>query len=113
MIVWGPGRRGRICGVVLLFLTAMTVLLQMFLANLYFGSPLPLPFYLKAKKAYGAFIYEQYRGFAARHFADYLSSYGHLFALTVAGVFLDVKNRLRGGSVVERGLATATGIFLF
>jgi hypothetical protein len=88
------------------------VAVQMVAAKLYFGSPLPLPFYAKSMTLYGEGIARRYQSTARVEFFAYVRAYWYLFAVLALDVSLRGADWWRSMPSAEKGLSVATAAFL-
>ena len=80
--------------------------------TIYFHSTLPLPFYAKSLRIYGAAYEAIYNGMAQDLLFNFLNSYRFLIGLIIVGLLLNLKTPWRKLAGVEIGLGTATILFL-
>lgn len=95
-------RELRRLGLIAFGVTALVLGCYFALARLYFGTPLPLPFYAKSTNLYGSGILRAYRGGSTIDLLSWLEFYWPLFAV----VLLDVLTGLGGA---PDGAPAATG----
>ena len=76
--------------------TVLTIAVQLGLAALYFGSPLPLPFYAKALNLYGSNLYKVYADLASGQFLYFLGAYWYLFLFIGLNIVVNLKGWFRG-----------------
>jgi hypothetical protein len=90
-VLCAPSRPARRSALIGLAITGLVFLVELLAAWRYFGTPFPLPFYVKARNIYGPFFAEQYRGIPMTEVLNYLSSYGLLWVLGILGLALGRK----------------------
>jgi hypothetical protein len=100
----------RRAGRMALALTLGLLLLSVGINQLYFGSALPLSFYVKSTSHYAGHIYKQYRGFTTEHLALFVGGYWPLLLLAVHHV-ARLRPRWRSaGALCDLGLFAAVVI---
>lgn len=93
-------------------MTAAALVCLCVAAYAYFGTPLPLPFYVKTSNLYGAFIVEKYRTLGAMQLRAFLSAYRIPLLLITAHLGLLCMRRGRRLTPVHVGALIATLLFL-
>ena len=87
--------------------------LELLGAYLYFGLPLPLPFYAKSLGSYTGQIVDMYRDTGRVYLVRFLRWYWHLFLVIGAGLVPLLRRRgLHALSPVELGVLASTGVFI-
>jgi hypothetical protein len=91
-------------GRVALGVTTATLALHLLGARLYFGTPLPLPFYAKALGVYGPTIYRTYRGRTTSELLLFLGDFWPLFGLCAVDLFLGARRFLRVTTALDKAV---------
>ncbi|WP_437691749.1 hypothetical protein [Sorangium sp. So ce176] len=95
-------------GLAALAATAGVLALHLVAAKLYFGSPLPLPFYAKSTNLYGSGILRAYRGRPTIDLLDWLDFFWPLFAVIALDVLVGLGAR-QAASGAPAGEGQRTG----
>ncbi|WP_437579566.1 hypothetical protein [Sorangium sp. So ce887] len=93
LVVLERDRTRRRFGLAALAATAGVLALHLGVAKLYFGSPLPLPFYAKSTNLYGTGILRAYRGRPTIDLVDWLDFFWPLFAVLALDVLVGLGAR--------------------
>ncbi|MEW5871908.1 MAG: hypothetical protein AB1894_21750 [Chloroflexota bacterium] len=113
VLILGTSKSLKIRGGLILGATLILLGIQIFFTTYYFKSPLPLPFYAKSTRLYGAFIYTLYRSTALNELLAFIISYRFpLSIMVVVGVPTLVYKRQWLLTPVETGVFVATALFL-
>jgi len=91
--------------VIIGFLTTLVIML--FVNTLYFGHPLPLPFYAKSTVIYGDAFYGYYQNATSQSLIDFIMSFPYLIALFIVGL---IRTQIESRQIL---IAFAIGITLF
>jgi hypothetical protein len=94
-------------------ITSALVALQMAAAYLYFGSPVPLPFFAKAMRIYGDGFEAHYHLISIRELFFFLVYYWTMFVFVGVDIITNRRRWLRIASPVDVGLLAATILFIF
>ncbi|MEM7533905.1 MAG: hypothetical protein AAF639_17095 [Chloroflexota bacterium] len=111
LLLFSTDLRSRISAIWIGLILLSMMLVMMWFANLYFNSPVPLPFYAKGLRLYGDAFYTHYEYKAFWRFKDFIFNYRLLFALIMISVCTGLRRWWRTISPVERGLLMATIVF--
>jgi len=110
--VLGPTRSARRRAVAALAITAGLVAVQMLLAQLYFGSALPLPFYAKSLDLYGEAATRVFGDIPSRELGHLAAWYWPFLAVIAVDVLTGARQFVRRTSAAEWGLVLATALFV-
>ena len=108
MAILGPGAARRRLALLIGAVSLAVLGAEMALARLYFGTPLPLPFYAKTLNIYCGHLRQFYGPVPLREFSSFVLNYWFLIALAAAGLVA----RRRALPAVDCGLAAATVLFV-
>ncbi len=111
-VLFSGKRTARLLALLTLAVIVVGLGLQLFLAKLYFGSPLPLPFYAKGMKLYGDYIHEVYKNYPIKALAAFLVNFRYLFIVLAVDLVLDPRGWWRRKSALDKGLLGATVAFM-
>ncbi|MBI5728855.1 MAG: hypothetical protein HY983_01235 [Candidatus Magasanikbacteria bacterium] len=113
LILTGKGWPVRKMAIIVLGGSVILIALQAFVAQQYFGSPLPLPFYVKGlSSSYGPTIRTYYKSIPGKELFNYVFSYWHLFLLIILPIAVFPKRWWREASGTDKGLLLATIFFI-
>ncbi len=112
-LVWvllGADRRQKRLGALMLFTALLVLIAELGIAQMYFHSPLPLPFYAKSLQLYPGLTGFRYTGLV--HFVGFVASYWLLFLLIVLDIVVDVRGWWRDASPLIKGLTAGVAIHM-
>lgn len=112
LFVFAPDREARRAAFATGALTALVIGVQLIGAKLYFGTPLPLSFYVKSVGVYGDFLIEKWHAFGAIMFGRYVGTFKFTLLAITAHVILVWMGRGRRLTGLHAGVLAATVLFL-
>ena len=112
-LILGPDRRARREALGLLAVSGLVVGAQLVIARLYFGTWLPLPFYVKsAANIYGPYFASLYEGRAWTELQGFGGTYWPLLIMLLAGILAGPRRWWRRTAPEDKGLLVATLLFV-
>ena len=112
-LILGPDRRARREALGLLAVSGLVVGAQLVIARLYFGTWLPLPFYVKsAANIYGPYFASLYEGRAWTELQGFGGTYWPLLGMLLAGILAGPRRWWRRTAPEDKGLLVATLLFV-
>lgn len=107
LLAFGTSRLSHSQSIRLIIVVCLSLTVLLGTATLYFGTPLPLPFFAKSTPIYGTEFYGYYINTAPGYFFNFVLSYPYLFLI----IFLSLLRNFRVWSWQDRGLLL--GLILF
>ena len=112
-LITAPGLDARRRFAVILCMGGAVLMLELLATRLYFGLPLPLPFYAKGMHSYTGRVLAVYRYTSFTEFRTFAERHCLLLVAALAGIpYLLRTKGLRVFSPVEIGVAVSTSVFL-
>ncbi|APR75305.1 Hypothetical protein A7982_00651 [Minicystis rosea] len=91
-------------GLTVLGVTVLGLGAHLLFCRLYFGTPLPLPFWAKGTDLYGAGIARAYRGGTTHDLLVWLGFFWPLFIVTIVAVTASLRSFLRDTPAMDKGV---------
>ncbi|MBI5300613.1 MAG: hypothetical protein HY868_00635 [Chloroflexi bacterium] len=96
----------------ILAITIFIAALELALGAMYFGTPLPLPFFAKALKLYGDSIYARYASQGLAQLEFFAGAYGFLAFIIALPILYDFKRWWRATPASHKGMFAASFLFV-
>ncbi len=112
IILLSGDKKAKYLGAAALLIAVLLTGVQVLLAGVYFGSPLPLPFYMKGLERYGESIHQQYRTVPFVQLYRYALSLRYLLFLIATGAIVNFRRWWKNGPATEIGLGVGACAFI-